>query len=705
MNIPTLPIPRIPRASDRPTPGRLLLTLAFALLGLGASASAAETRIQSDHDAYYPGEPIRIAFTGGPGNAKDWIGVYPPEVEPGPTPSTAWRYVDNTADGNTGLTEGSILLPAGLALAGDWYAYFLLNDGYVKLATNVFQVVEPGTSLARVDKRIYQVGEAITVAFTNGYANAKDWIGIYRVGQVPGASTPSTLWSYVDGTRDGNTGLADGTVTFAAGLAEAGEWVVHFLYDDSYDILSSETFTVVASTTTTPRVLSLSPSNGATNVSPNLEFSASITNGTSQIVTSSLELRVDGALVTPTVLTENELIRVHWTAPALAAAGSEHTWVLTAQDNATPPNTLRAEVRGTVRPYRNLILTNPVVFENFDAVPEGSLPAGWSELGYSSPITESLDFGDLGSAAYRTWTAVDASRFNEGFVTYGNPETVSTDYRRVLSPNPDNVVNDSILSGPLAQGRFLFGNSGYQNGSASQVMYLFTPDFDLTGKTNIHLGFHSLWEQNQDSLAAVEYSINGGQSWLPIAYLLNAGDIITVSNEITGAITIDVEATFTTEYSDVARYVDELGNEIGGSYGAFIAAPISQDLAPFIQGRIDDNPVESKRVEWFRLPAADNQARVRFRFTHAGTDSWYFGIDNFGLYAPTDGSGPGESPTLEVTRAAGELVLSWPADAAGYVLESSASPAGGTWQAVTGVTGNSHRVAPSAAATFYRLRR
>jgi hypothetical protein len=48
---------------------------------------------------------------------------------------------------------------------------------------------------------------------------------------------------------------------------------------------------------------------------------------------------------------------------------------------------------------------------------------------------------------------------------------------------------------------------------------------------------------------------------------------------------------------------------------------------------VDDNSLESKRVEVFRLPLADNQPTVRLRFTTLGTDSWYWGIDDVGLYS------------------------------------------------------------------------
>ena len=77
----------------------------------------------------------------------------------------------------------------------------------------------------------------------------------------------------------------------------------------------------------------------------------------------------------------------------------------------------------------------------------------------------------------------------------------------------------------LAEGRFLMANSGYREGS--QVQYLWSGDFDLTGKTNIHLSYHSLWEQNQDNFGAVEYSVDGGANWLPIVYMLDTPDVIT----------------------------------------------------------------------------------------------------------------------------------------------------------------------------------
>ena len=111
------------------------------------------------------------------------------------------------------------------------------------------------------------------------------------------------------------------------------------------------------------------------------------------------------------------------------------------------------------------------------------------------------------------------------------------------------------------------------------------------------------------------------RSWLPVVYMLDdqagAADIIRTNG------VIDVTATFGTPRADQA---------FGLAYSNFIGAPVSDALRPYITGRINDDQVESKRFEVFRLPAADNQSSVRFRLVQAGTASWYWGIDNWGLY-------------------------------------------------------------------------
>lgn len=689
-------------------PPPILRALAVAL-GLAAFAAAglhaATPSLLPDRSAYFPGEDIVVAFAGGPGNPKDWIGVYPVDVEPGSQASTIWRYVDGTGEGggNVGLKEGTITFPGGLTLGGDWVAYFLLNDGYTKLATNRFTVVDPSTPLVRLDRRLYTTGQPVVATFTNGPANARDWIGIYKEGQTPGAAgIISTLFLYVDGTATGSAGRSDGAVSFAGGLTGAGNYVAYFLLNDGYDILAQESFTVTPPAPAAPRLLSLNPASDSSNLPPLLQFSATITNGTSRVATNTVTLRLDGTQVPATVTLQNDLVTVTYTNDTLPAAGSTHTWLLTSLDDAVPPNELRAESTFTIGTYRDIVLPAPIYFENFDGIAEGSLPPGWTGETYTEVLNPEADFGNLDSAAYAGWTVVNAERFRGSFVTYSNPDNSQAekdDYHRVLSVNPFNVLNGRVYAEPLAKGRFLFANSGYRNG-ASQVLFLTTAPFNLSSHTNLHLSFKSLWEQNQDSIAAIEYSVDQGTNWLPIAYFIAGPDIVTVTNEVSGEVTVDAEATFTTEHGDVARYFDNEGGERGGTYGAFIAAPVSGALAPYIQARVDDNPVESKRIELFPLPAADLQADVRFRFAHAGTDSWYFGLDDFGLYSLGAVAAP---PSLTVTRDGPDLVIAWPAST-GSTLETSPTLGPVNWQAVPGVSGISHRVTPVGAAAYYRLR-
>jgi hypothetical protein len=300
----------------------------------------------------------------------------------------------------------------------------------------------------------------------------------------------------------------------------------------------------------------------------------------------------------------------------------------------------------------------------------------------------------LNSKSYANWVVVSASRFTNDFLSY-TAHTATDDYRRVLSTNVDNVVNGQVVQN-LATGNFLFGDSGYRDGR-SQVIYITTPDYNLAGKTNVHLSFHSLYEPNQDSIGTVEYSIDGGTNWLPIVYMIDRADILT--NE-TG---IDAAATLTTEYGDVAFYDDPASGETkGGTYGTFVGAPISQALAPFISGRINDDPVESKRVEFFRLLQADNQVRVRVRFGYAGTDSWYFGVDNFGLYSLSGQSGG--QIRLSITRTGNSVTISWTGGDGPYRLEKTTALIPANWQPVTVQSGaTSVTETATGAAAFYRV--
>jgi hypothetical protein len=69
------------------------------------------------------------------------------------------------------------------------------------------------------------------------------------------------------------------------------------------------------------------------------------------------------------------------------------------------------------------------------------------------------------------------------------------------------------------------------------------------------------------------------------------------------------------------------------------------------------------------------------------------------------GGGSPAAPSIQVSISSGKITLSWPGDASGYILESSANIPAATWTAVPGVTGSAITLDANSAAAFYRLRK
>lgn len=437
----------------------------------------------------------------------------------------------------------------------------------------------------------------------------------------------------------------------------------------------------------TPFARNISPTGGG--ASPEQNFFAVIENSFTSLDTNSVRLSLNGQEVTPTLTVVGETTEVSVTNAALLPAGSTNTWELIYSDDATPASSVTNRIPFVVANYQTISIPAPLYFEDFEGTAEGSLPAGWTNLSFTEIQNPEEDLGNLDSATYGRWTVVEAERFRGTFVSYSDPFQVIDDYQRVLLSNPTYVISNRLVK-DFASGKFAFANSGYRNG-ASQVLELYTPDFDLTGRANVHLVFHSIWEQNQDSIAGAEYSIDQGATWLPVVYMIHAADILSMDDQVLGA------ATLNAEHNDVARYLDNEGVERGGTYGAFIKAPISDALAPFISGRIDDDPRDSKRIEIFRLPDADNQAKVRFRFFHAGTDSWYYGIDNFGLYSIVPVDPPDQ---VVISKSGDNVIISIPG---GARLQKATSLSTPDWQTLDTPAGaSSYTEAASGSTAFFR---
>ena len=90
--------------------------------------------ISTDYNIYDSGEEIIVTFSEGPGNPKDWVGLYKRDMGAGEVGSLAWFYVNGSKTGGDGLAEGELTFPDGMTDEGYYEARFFENDGYTLLA-------------------------------------------------------------------------------------------------------------------------------------------------------------------------------------------------------------------------------------------------------------------------------------------------------------------------------------------------------------------------------------------------------------------------------------------------------------------------------------------------------------------------------------------------------------------------------------------
>ena len=382
------------------------------------------------------------------------------------------------------------------------------------------------------------------------------------------------------------------------------------------------------------------PDVGANSVTPVPAIHVELNQGDTTLNTGNISLALDGTVI-PAVQSSlgSGVTALDYTDTTILDPLSVHTLTLVYQDSFSGTSFVTNTWQFTVANYQNVFLPpTPVYSENFDEVAEGSLPAGWTATNatFIEPGHDTNDLNDPSSDSYLNWALISTNRYftvfsdTDDYVSPGEPE-VKGNRRQMIPP----IVLNGVLLPALATGNLMVAESD-QRSNLGQVNVLYTKDFDLTGVTNAYITWHMLDEQNQDNMCAVEYSIDQGQTWLPILYLLDDG---TTDNDGSDVVytngVIDVSATFNTVRPDQAPASTNLvaGHTVPAAYGAFVAAPISTNLIPYIRGCRNDDPVQQKRIEIHRIAQADGKSHVRFRFMQAGTSSWYFSIDDLAIYS------------------------------------------------------------------------
>lgn len=172
-----------------------------------------EASIALAKSVFAPGEDIVVSYEGGPGLPTDWIGIYGKGKTPGPNPATIWHYVHGT----NGTRNFVNTLPVG-----EWFVGFFTEDGYTEIAPRVPFYVGSLVELTPAELT-HELGDTVRIDFAGAPGGARDWIGIFRVGMIPGQGT-SVEWAYAVGVS--------GQLEFN-GLA-AGYYYAAFMVNDGY---------------------------------------------------------------------------------------------------------------------------------------------------------------------------------------------------------------------------------------------------------------------------------------------------------------------------------------------------------------------------------------------------------------------------------------------------------------------------------------
>jgi hypothetical protein len=462
------------------------------------------------------------------------------------------------------------------------------------------------------------------------------------------------------GEFEGGRGAADSLFYVVA--QEAGVYAFRTIYEEGGGDANIEWFTIkpdgskvlindtnngglkayrARSGATPPYIKSVTPTPVPRQLNqPSSNLSLTIVDGTATLVDNSVALKVNGAPVAFTETRTGNSVAVTYTPTNLFLPSEKYSAEISYRDSTGVTRTQPWSLRNV----RNFVLPAPVVTENFDSYAEGSVPTGWLATNFTTTDVAGEDLDNLHSDTYKGWVVVDRTRL-EGL------KGRIFDLADGLKFNGQDVTTEMMSSGNL-----LYAESDVRGGN--QVQFIISKPFNLSAVANPLLSFSSLYEQNQDSTGTVEYSVDGGVSWLPVVIYL---DIIDTGGDIKynpdGS--VDAVTTLTAPNVDTAAWVDN-GVQKGDKYGDALLTPITAALGDYIAPRINDNPTIDKRIEVFSLPQASHKADVRLRFAQLGTGSWYFGVDNIAFYdapgAPISGAVPKFNT---VTLQGGNMSISW----------------------------------------------
>ena len=144
-----------------------------------------------------PGTPITISYEYAPEGQNAWIGIYRKGETPNDVLSYMWKYTPSQS-GTMSFTINDV---------NEYYAVLFKDGGYTEISERIPFYVGPEINLS-LNKTKFEEGEDISIDYSNAPGFDGDWIGIYRMGEVPGTSDTSDSWDYLNGSTSGTLVLS-----------------------------------------------------------------------------------------------------------------------------------------------------------------------------------------------------------------------------------------------------------------------------------------------------------------------------------------------------------------------------------------------------------------------------------------------------------------------------------------------------------------
>ena len=194
----------------------------FSIL-LFASILQAAT-ITSQQNNYDEGQTLVFTATQMPGNANDWIGIYPVGSNNDWANVVTWKWAPQNGE----YTFNSIVV-------GSYEVRVFFNNSFVTEATDTFSVLEnQQNTTITAGKEHYDAGEEVVVTVANMAGNNNDWVAIYPAGSSNDWGNVVT-WKFSNGITNGNINL---------GVVPAGDYEARAFFNNSFNLEASNTFSV-----------------------------------------------------------------------------------------------------------------------------------------------------------------------------------------------------------------------------------------------------------------------------------------------------------------------------------------------------------------------------------------------------------------------------------------------------------------------------